>query len=523
MSTDPAVKKSCLDCPSYLINPNSIVSQFQKTIAAPICGRYGHVLGRPGQSGQFDPTTNSTLSRLALAEFFGDKCPSHGQSMPGRPQSYTLKVAMPDMDAREARQPGFTPTRTCVSCKNFVPEQVVASEMGWPAGLCAAKGKLILGNRQVFEARDCEFGEWGVVRSSTTGIQLLPEYTDAFSAGIDPIKGYFAPEDVVLPENYETDKPITEEDEAAGVRAWRKLLNPEGPQEVFLPIYRIDFFTEDEQAKIPRSGDDEHPELYVDHFGGAYGAAVAWQELDETPTLWGQPGTGKTEMFRYLAYLMCLPFERISITAQTEVDDLIGKMMFSPERGTYFSYGRLPKAWTKPCVVCIDEPNVGPPEVWQEIRPLTDNSKQLVVDQNEGERLPRHDDCYMGMAMNPAWDALNVGANQISDADVNRLFHISIELPPEEIERAIIQSRTRLDGYEISPDNLNLLMKVATDVRGLCEDGTLSMSWGLRPQIKVARALRWFDPVTAYNRAVGDYLEPVQREHLLDSVRSHRR
>jgi MoxR-like ATPase len=359
--------------------------------------------------------------------------------------------------------------------------------------------------------------------TTTSGMHLLPEYDSAFNLSVDPVRAYFKEKDnLVEPVDYPTDKDVTDEEQAAGIRAWREVPDPDGSGRVgYLPIYRTDYFSPEEQNKIPKTGSDEHPELYVDHFGGTYLAAVAWTELDETPALWGEPGTGKTELYRYLAWLMNLPFERMSITASTEIDELIGMMKFHPEKGTFFKYGRLPLAWMKPGVLCIDEPNVGPLEVWQKLRPLTDNSKQMVLDENENELIDRHVDCFLGFAMNPAWDPRNIGANQIASADADRLFHVFIDLPPASLEREIIANRVRLDGWEISNDQLDMMMNIAQDVRDLSKDGTLTISWALRPQIKVARALRWFDTVTAYRRAIGDFLEPRQLEALLDMVKTH--
>jgi MoxR-like ATPase len=245
-------------------------------------------------------------------------------------------------------------------------------------------------------------------------------------------------------------------------------------------------------------------------------------ELDETPVFWGQPGVGKTELLRHAAWIMQMPFRRISITASTDIDDVAGKMMFSPDKGTWFQYGRLPEAWTKPGVLCIDEPNVAEdPAVWHFIRPLTDNSKQMVLDMNESEHLDRCQDCYMGMAMNPAWDVRNVGALQIADADANRLFHTFIEMPPPELEREIIKQRVALDGWELSEDQLKMVMDIAKDIRGLTEDDGLPITWAIRQQIKVSRALRWFSPPTAYKRAAGDYLAPDAMKILLDQVNGH--
>lgn len=233
--------------------------------------------------------------------------------------------------------------------------------------------------------------------------------------------------------------------------------------------------------------------------------------------------THNTEFFRYMSWLMCLPFERVSITSSSEIDELAGKTAYQEGRGTYFEYGRIPQSWSKPCVIVIDEPNVGPPDVWQFIRPLTDNSKQLVLDMNAGERIDRNENCYMGMAFNPAWDARNIGAEQISDADGSRLMHIFVDYPSEKLEKQIIRERCSVDGYEIEEATLNSIMRIAKQLRALSEDGTLGVTWGLRPQIKVARATRWFDMPQAYRLAAADLLEPEQAELILDTVRNNSR
>lgn len=507
--------KSCSSCPSFL-KAEEAVSKFKKSVGAPMCGRFGHVLGKPGLPGAQEDK---------LQKYFASKCEAYGEPMPPIPVEVRMKVVLPDPDvlSRVRDSSKIDIVRSCSMCRNFVRDDIVASELGWTTGLCAAKGKLILTNKHVIEARDCEYKEYGPVRQTTAGLHLLPEYEDAFQMNTDPVRSYFKNKgNFIEPHEYETDREVTEEESESGIRAWRRIVDPEGSgNEIFLPIYRIDFFGEDEQAKIPRTGDDEHPELYVDHFGGAYFAGVSWTELDETPALWGEAGVGKTELFRHLAWLMCLPFERISITGQTELDDLAGKMRFTKDRGTYFQYGRVPRIWSKPCVAVIDEPNVGPPDVFQFLRPLFDNSKQLVLDVNESERIQRNDDCYVGVAMNPAWDPKNVGAMQIGDADASRLFHVYVSLPPESLEREIIKNRVKLDGWDIDAERLDMLMRVAKEVREACKDDVLPITWGIRPQIKVARALRWFDPVTAYRRAIGDYLEPEAQDTLLDFVRAH--
>lgn len=520
MTTPPAPPKTCLSCPSYLRTPEEQVSKFKKSIGAPVCGRFGHALGKPG-------LPQSQTEKLAT--HFAKTCPGHGASLPAVPQEYRFQVTLPDLDAVENKDSVSDFSRetctSCSSCKNFVRDDIVASELGWATGMCAAKGKLILPSRQTFEAKNCEYREWGTIRRSTAGLHLLPEYEDAFQLNADPVRAYFKAKKEggpVDPREYETDREVGEDDKQLGIRAWRRVVDPEASgNEVWLPIYSPDLMSDEDRKRVPQAGDDEHPELYVDHFGGVFACAVAWTELDETPSLWGEAGVGKTELFRHLAWLMQLPFIRISITGSTELDDLAGKMHYDPSKGTYFQYGRLPRAWERPAVLCIDEPNVGPPDVWQFLRPMTDNRKQLVLDMNEGEAISRNNDCYLGMAMNPAWDPKNVGTGQIADADARRLFHIFVDLPPASLEREIIANRVSLDGWEIDTQRLDTLMNIAVELRGLCKEDTLPITWGIAQQIKVARALRWFTPTVAYRRAVADYLEPEAQAVLLDVVRAH--
>jgi hypothetical protein len=509
---------SCSACPSFL-EADQVITKFRKNMGAPACAKYGHVLGRPGS----DPALNDAVQTLRA-----EGCDSYGEARPVLPVEARMAVALgiPELRREADDVARKTSCNTCASCTKFVTEDVVLRELGWAAGLCAARGKLIFSNRQTKEAENCEFREWGPVRSSTSDVPLLVEFDDSASPpgpGAAPVSTFIARavESIPDPQLYESDKEVTEEEVEAGIRAWRKVTDPDNAARfTHLPIYRTDFFSEEEQKKIPKVGDDEHPELYQDHFGGVYLCAVAWNELDETPAAWGEAGVGKTELFRHLAFLMALPFERISITAGTELDELIGKMLFINGE-TRFSYGRLPLAWMKPCVICLDEPNTGPVEVWQRLRPLTDNSKQMVVEENAHEHIDRNDDCYLGIAMNPAWDPKNIGALPVADADVNRLFHVFIDLPDEATEKRIIASRVRLDGWELSADQMRLLMKVARDLREHSAEDTLPITWGIRPQIKVARALAWFEPLTAYRRAIGDYLEPEALAVLRDVVNSH--
>lgn len=502
--------KSCLNCPSLLAAEDSVF--FRKSIGVRVCARFGKPIGR----------INSREREIrATATAFARNCEDYGKPKPSAPDwsQASFLVTTPDPETLNVPRQAPELVASCAGCKFFVREDIVAKELGWAAGACSAKGKLLLSNRYTFEARNCNERDFGTIRTDTAGLMYLPEYEDNFAGHADPVKAYAA-RTLVDPTVYPTDRPVAAED-AHKIRAWRKIVDPVTDNEVFLPIFSRDYFKPEQQELIPTTGDDEHPEDYVDHNFYVYKTAVLWTELDETPAFWGKAGTGKTEFFRHMAYLMQLPFYRFSITGSTELDDLAGKMHYTEGVGTHFEKGRMVKAWESACVMVVDEPNAGPPDVWQFLRPMTDNSKQLVLDQSAGERSDRDLDCYLGMAMNPAWDILNVGTQPIGDADANRLMHLYIELPPERLEREIIRKRCDHDGWDIGDSRLDTIMKIATDVRSLTDNGTLPISWAIRPQLKVARALRWFDTLTAYKMASADYLEPEQQQMLLDVVRSH--
>ena len=509
--------RSCSTCPSAL-QADDAARFFGKSIGAPMCAQFGKPIGN---------IDSNVSERARIASALAKNCGKWNEPKPLSPNydNVDFQVMLPDplVIGRKPDAQSQELCKTCTTCKNFIKDDHVLEEYGWASGLCSAKGQLVPSNRYALAARNCEYREFGTPRSESTGMTFLPEYaaTDPKVKAAIQSQHKAAMENFVDPTEYPTDKELTDEDKAKGLRAWRKIVDPITENHVYLPVYRIDFFDEEEQKKIPRTGDDEHPEDYIDHFAGTYKIAVLWTELDETPATWGEAGTGKTELFRHLAWLMCIPFERFSITGSTELDDLAGKMHYTEGRGTHFEYGRFVKAWRKPGIVVVDEPNTGPNEVWQFFRPLTDNSKQLALDMNFGELIDRDLDCYLGFAMNPAWDMRNVGANQIGDADANRMMHLFVQLPSKEVEKEIIATRCKHDGWDIPVSQLETVMRIGEDIRALCADGSLQMSWAIRPQIKVARALRWFDVATAYRMASADYLEPEQANAVMEVVKSH--
>lgn len=514
--SDPT--RSCANCPSFLTK-DEVSGWFGKSIGAPMCARYGKVLGAPDILAAAQSTLQHTIA---------ESCNKFGAPKPKEAQSYLeTQVTMPDPNVivEIATNPATAEDKlmvnSCNSCKFYVPDSDVMNGLGWGAGLCNATGRLIIPGHASKEARRCDMkkpGPW----SDLENVSVIRMYQDAKDYDPSPLgqwKKLKAEGRIPEPSTYESDYPVTVEDRADGIRAWRRMTDPNGSgHSVPMPIFDIAHFTEAEQQAIPQTGDEEHPENYIDAADYVYSVLVEWMRLDYTPIMWGQPGVGKTELARHLAWLMQIPFFRLSFTQDMEVEDVIGKMTFS-DGETKFQWGRLPLAWKKPTVILLDEPNAASSALWQRIRPLTDNSKQLVLDEAGGEVVKRNPFCYMIMAANPAWEMKNIGVNEMADADISRTTHVSMELPRREVEWEILKTACEaLDDWTPSDKIIKGVLDNSDEIRQLVDDGALPYSWGVRENLKVIRHLAFGTPVFAYRRAVVDSMEPEAGKMITDIV-----
>lgn len=525
---------SCKTCPAFMDEQRQ-TSVIGTNIGTAACPKRLLSIGRPGSKSE-------ETAPAALAS----KCSEYNkptQLANGQGLAIEYSVAFPDVMRQSQVQDRPQSVSSCNDCEHFVFQDTVESGPGWTTGFCQAKGSLLLTDRLYRYAEKCDYRTYAAESTSVRrrtrwddlGITLFPELQDPINTA-DPkfILKRIREGKIEDPRKFENaEKSVSPLAQALGIRAWRKVEDQLGfGPSVWLPVFdlkSIDHSTvpdywelSEELAKVPQMEDEEEPHKYIDYSNLTYMSTVLWVRLNMTPALWGPPGVGKTEFFRHIAWLMQLPFYRVPITASSEIDDIAGKMMYSPERGTYFHLGRVSRAWGIPCILDIDEANAGPPEVWQFIRPMTDNAKQLVLDQDRAQVIPKHRAAYLGLAMNPAWDNRNSGIAEIADPDASRLMHLYVDLPPEEIERGIIEQRLISDKWspEEIASTLDTLMKVARDLRALSAEGTIPITWGLRNQLAVARVKRYMTWRMAYRIGAADALEPQVRDVVLDAVGS---
>jgi hypothetical protein len=336
-------------------------------------------------------------------------------------------------------------------------------------------------------------------------------------AGFDPLRHLKTD-----PRDWVTDKPLSPEDEADGVIvAWRRVDDPKGRQSpLYMPIFNWKALGID---RDPRESYGEHtPHLYEDYDGLLYWFAFLYggqwcdpeqgeKGLTETLMLLGEAGTGKTEFWCYVAWLMDLPFARLSLRPDTESIEFFGAPALlidaSGQQVTGFEPGRFTIKYVVPGVICLDEPTAANDSIWFLLRPALDSAGQFVNEQT-AEVFKKDPQCFIGLASNPSYNPIYTGTRPLSAADSSRLSKRFVELPPEEVERRIVKSHCAAVGYDIDATTLDRLFRIAVDIRTQYKNKDSSLPWGIRDMIKVAKLTWGFDMLDAFRTAMLDELDP---------------
>ena len=452
---------------------------------------------------------------------------------------------------------------SCTGCVHFIDHMTVDTPGNFD--YCAVQGGIVvLGESHV----GCEFALPGFPsiasgRVDADGVLTDPELMQGiagtitgFNVGASSGNTVAAQASVASgaipdPLDYKTDIEVPDVLKDR-ILAWRAIEVGEGKKRVatFLPIFNPDYFLKKEVQRvdaegrpvegeyvfvernadeaqllldsIPRPEDPEHPELYVDTLGLLETFTVTVFGNRRPLCMVGEPGTGKTEFARYAAYMMQVPFTRLAVTEDTLPDEFIGHTGFSEGR-THFVRGRLPNAISEPGVVLSDEFNTGVDAIMQMYRSLNDASRSIFLEGEEdpGRRVVRqHEDCFHLLAINPAWDARNLGTRELADADVSRLKFMQVAEPSEDVIRDIVIGRLAANDLTVTPEDLNRMMLVRKDIKQMIVQSAIPFSWSIRQDVKVAEELVYFSGVTAYKRVLGDYLTPIAAGALNEAVKS---
>ena len=502
---------NCNSCPNF--RTSTLHPSGGASLSVGACAEEGRVVFIGGRS------------PIGHLEELATMCPSFGQEASIEPTFFSMVEA----DTHKMTSFTTTPTSavsTCRQCENFITD----NDPSVPAGvsLCSVTGSAIDTEESY---KGCMFASEGFPVAPAKPLNEMITSAVAISSGQGAAtkvavkaKKRAAAKVAIDPATYVSDLPVAEEDKGK-IRAWRAVGVGEGKKrkEIHLPIFDPEFFDETERDLIPFTGSDEHPELYHDGKNALLETFAVESWLNDEPLcLVGEPGVGKTDGARYLAWLMQMPFTHLQVTEETLPDEFNGRTVFK-EGETKFHWGRLPRGITKPCVLLSDEINTGQDSILQSYRSLLTRSGTLYLDGEEDAAkvvVKRHPYCFHLLALNPAWDPRNLGVRELSDADVSRLSFFWLNEPSDQVIADIILANLEAEGLSVTDDELAGMLKVRKDIKELAKSGALSFSWSIRQDVKVAKKMAHYSPTTAYNRALLDYCSPDSAEAVTKAVQS---
>jgi hypothetical protein len=521
--------KDCTNCKFYMPEADA----FAGTL--PMCTKFGTPLGKSA--------ADTEGVRGELARSHAAKCSSHTPldsevvvDFPVNPPHRIGVSLNQEAVANRVLDPDREQPSGCSKCEWYIPPTVARKELGFDLGVCGAFAQLLGPKELTQRAKLCDVGVRGANRQDSDGIILDPKFeVSAGAMGSDRGRGTSDKYDPyrhasIDPREYPTDRPVSEEDLANCIKAWRKVNHPKGtmpPQ--WMPIF--DWAAAGVERDPRLSYGAHQPDLYVDHAGLLYMFAFlymgglnpehAWTEY---LMLIGEAGTGKTDFFVYAAYLMDLPVVRISLTPNTQPEDFFGTgtLEIDPETGqqvTGFKRGRFALAYEQSCVMILDEANTASDAIWLLLRPALDSASQVVIEQ---ERVVLEKDPYnfIGLTGNPNTPQYR-GVRPLSGADFNRVCKFRLDLPDLDTEREIVRRHCAKGGYAVPDNVLALLMNVTVRLRQLHDDHILTVPWSIRSNVRVAKLTRGLDIEDAFKVAETDGLPEEQAELILTTVRSY--
>ena len=503
------MSKSCVDCPSFLTAEESQRFWGWSDLTAPMCSRFGHVLGVP--EGE-DPDEGA-------CKVYAERCSHFGKERPSEPTSaFEPLLFTPKFDLLE---PG-SETGAVISCGDCSKMEYVGKIHTF---VCGATGKMIPAARTGLEAAGCGFKSFRGTASvpEVDRDDFLPVF-DATTVKVKPARKKRASSSkpeigfIKAGVDYSSDAPVSD-DHKGIIKAWRKLTSPRG-KDYFLPVFETTFFDEEDQEKIPRAG-DEHGDasLYIDHSSLLLDFAIISYTRDLNLVLEGEPGAGKTEGVRFIAYAINMPLTLLEYNEFSEPEEFKGLQQYDPKLGTFVKPGLLPLHWQKPNVIGSNEWNLAPEGIHQMYRSLNDSSRVLWV---YDMPFRRHEYCFHISTMNPAWDYRNIGAKTLASADTRRLSFKWMPEPDAKMMKTIItQTVKKVDDEALPKEVVDTIIKINRDLRELAKQGKLPDPWTLSQDVKVARLTQDYGLEAAYRRAYFDHVEPATAEIALGAVKSH--
>jgi len=150
----------------------------------------------------------------------------------------------------------------------------------------------------------------------------------------------------------------------------------------------------------------------------------------------GPTGAGKTHAVRMVAKELSIPYVRLNLNRMTTVEDFVGQWVPKKGGGYEWNDGMLTRLMRHGGVVVVDEINAAPPEILFVLHSVTDDERQIVLTQKDGEVVKAHPDFWFVATMGPEY----YGTEKLNQALKDR-FEIVLQYPYDiNIERQLLKN-----------------------------------------------------------------------------------
>lgn len=151
----------------------------------------------------------------------------------------------------------------------------------------------------------------------------------------------------------------------------------------------------------------------------------------------GPTGAGKTHAIRVVAKKLEIPYVRLNLNRMTTPEDFVGQWVPKKGGGYKWNDGILTRFMRHGGVVVVDEINAAPPEILFVLHSVTDDERQIVLTQKDGEVVKAHPDFWFVATMAPEY----YGTKKLNQALKDR-FEVVLQYPYDtNIERELLKDQ----------------------------------------------------------------------------------